>query len=251
MDLDGKTILITGCSGIGAATARLAAVYGARVFVCGLDAALCASLAAETGGSCYAGDLSDTHHAERAVAQCISELGPIDGLFNVAGASGRTAGDGPLHLIADDGWERTLNMNLLPMFFVTRTVLRRMIPRGSGSIVHLTSVSAYSPEPKNFATHAYAAAKGALISLTKSMAAYYAASGIRVNAIAPGVTRTPMSLRAQTDEKILTLLKTKQPLAGSLIDPDDVARAALFLLSDAARYITGQIIGVDAGWEVS
>jgi NAD(P)-dependent dehydrogenase (short-subunit alcohol dehydrogenase family) len=126
-----------------------------------------------------------------------------------------------------------------------------MIPRGSGSIVHLTSVTAYSPEPKNFATHAYAAAKGALISLTKAMAAYYAASGIRVNAIAPGVTRTPMSLRAQTDEKILALLKTKQPLAGSLIDPDDVARAALFLLSDSARYITGQVIGVDAGWEVS
>jgi NAD(P)-dependent dehydrogenase (short-subunit alcohol dehydrogenase family) len=83
------------------------------------------------------------------------------------------------------------------------------------------------------------------------MAAYYASSGIRVNAIAPGVTRTAMSLRAQSDEKILAQLKTKQPLAGSLIDPDDVARTALFLLSDSARYITGQIIGVDAGWEVS
>lgn len=251
MDLDGKIILITGCSGIGAAAARLAAVYGARVFVCGLDADLCESLARETGGGCYAGDLSDVHHAERAVAQCITDLGPVDGLFNVAGRSGRAAGDGPLHLIADDGWERTLNMNLLPMFFVTRAVLRRMIPRKSGSIVHLTSVAAYSPDAQHFATHAYAAAKGALISLTKSMAAYYASTGIRVNAIAPGVTRTPMSLRAQSDEKILTLLKTKQPLAGSLIDPDDVARAALYLLSDAARYVTGQVIGVDAGWEVS
>ncbi len=251
MDLEGKTILITGSSGIGAASARLASVYGARVFVCGLDSAQCESLAQEIGGSCYAGDLCDVYHAERAVAQCISEFGPVDGLFNVAGGSGRTAGDGPLHLVSDDGWARTLNMNLLPMFYVTRTVLRRMIPRETGSIVHLTSVSAYSPEPKHFATHAYAAAKGALIALTKSMAAYYASSGIRINAIAPGLTRTPMSLRAQTDDKILALMKTKQPLAGSLIDPDDVARAALFLLSDAAHYITGQVLGVDAGWEVS
>jgi NAD(P)-dependent dehydrogenase (short-subunit alcohol dehydrogenase family) len=251
VDLDGKTILITGSSGIGAASARLASVYGARVFVCGLDAGQCENLAEEIGGSCYAGDLSDVYHAERAVAQCISEFGPVDGLFNVAGGSGRTAGDGPLHLVSDEGWKRTLDMNLLPMFYVTRTVLRRMIPRGTGSIVHLSSVTAYSPEPKHFATHAYAAAKGALISLTKTMAAYYASSGIRVNAIAPGLTRTPMSLRAQSDEKILAQMKTKQPLAGSLIDPDDIARAALFLLSDAARYITGQVLGVDAGWEVS
>ena len=83
------------------------------------------------------------------------------------------------------------------------------------------------------------------------MAAYYAGSGIRVNAIAPGLTRTPMSLRAQSDEKILTQMKTKQPLAGTLIDPDDIARAAMFLLSDSARYVTGQVLGVDAGWEVS
>lgn len=250
MDLDGKIIFITGCSGIGAAAARMASVYGARVFVCGLDQAQCENLAQEIGGSCYAGDLCDVYHAERAVAQCISEFGPVDGLFNVAGRSGRAAGDGPFHLITDEGWKRTLDMNLLPMFYVTRTVLRRMIPRGTGSIVHLSSVTAYSPEPKHFATHAYAAAKGALISLTKTMAAYYASSGIRINAIAPGVTRTPMSLRAQADEKILALLKTKQPLAGTLIEPDDIARAALFLLSDAARYITGQVLGVDAGFEV-
>jgi len=251
MELDGKVVMITGSSGIGAATARMAAVYGGRVFICGLDHTQCASLAEETGGSAYAGDLSDVRHAERAVAQCISEFGPPDGLFNVAGGSGRALGDGALHLITDEGWAETLNMNLLPMFYVTRAVLRRMIPRGQGSVVNLTSVTAYSPEPKHFATHAYAAAKGALISLTKTMAAYYAPHGIRVNGIAPGLTRTPMSLRAQSDEQILAQMKTKQPLAGTLIDPDDVARAALFLLSDASRFITGQILGVDAGWEVS
>ena len=251
MELDGKVILITGSSGIGASTARLAAVYGARVFVCSLDPAQSSSLAEELGGSCYAGDLREVQHAERAVAQCISEFGPIDCLFNIAGGSGRSFGDGPLHLMSDDGWEETLAMNLLPAFYVTRAVLRRMIPRGAGAIVNATSVAAYSPEPRHFATHAYAAAKGALIALTKSMAAYYAPYGIRVNAIAPGLTRTPMSLRAQTDLEILSMMKTKQPLAGSLIDPDDVARAAIFLMSDASRYVTGQVLGVDAGWEVS
>jgi NAD(P)-dependent dehydrogenase (short-subunit alcohol dehydrogenase family) len=226
-------------------------VYGARVFVCGLDEAAGAALAEEIGGRHYTGDLTEVQHAERAVAQCVTELGLIDGLFNVAGASGRKAGDGPLHLMSDEGWRHTLDINLLPAVHVTRAVLRRMIPRGAGSILNLTSVAAYAPDPGHFATHAYAAAKGALIALTRSLAAYYAPNGIRVNAIAPGVTRTPMSLRAQSDERILQLLKTKQPLAQGLLEADDIARAAVFLLSDAARYITGQTLGVDAGWEVA
>ncbi len=251
MVLDDQVWLITGSSGIGAATARLAAVYGAKVFVCGLNQDDNRQLAAECGGGYYTGDLSVTAAAETAVARCISELGPIDALFNVAGASGRQFGDGPLHLISDEGWQRTLDVNLKTMFLVSRTVLRRMMVRERGAILNMATVTAYSPEPKNFATHAYAAAKGAAIAMTRSMAAYYAPHGIRVNAIAPGLVRTPMSLRAQTDERILELMKTKQPLAGSLLDPDDIARAAVFLLGPSAQMITGQILGVDGGWEVS
>jgi len=251
MVLDGQVWLITGASGIGAATARLAAVYGARVFVCGLEESECRQLAAECGGGYHCGDLSISAEAEKAVARCITELGPVDALFNVAGGSGRRFGDGPLHLISDTGWDRTFDNNLKTMFMVSRSVLRRMIVRGRGGILNMATVTAYSPEPKHFATHAYAAAKGAVISMTRSMASYYAPHGIRVNAIAPGLVRTPMSLRAQTDEKILQFMKTKMPLAGGLIDPDDIARAAVFLLGPSSTMITGQILGVDAGWEVS
>lgn len=251
MELEGKVWLITGASGIAAATARLASSRGARTFVCGLDPHDCASLAEETGGGAYCGDLTETEHAETAVARCISELGPIDALFNVAGASGRRYGDGPVHLAADEGWDRTLEMNLRPMFLVSRAVLRRMLARREGAILNMSSVTAYAPERKHFATHAYAAAKGAVISLTRAMAAYYAPHGIRVNAIAPGLVRTPMSARAQSDSEVLELMKVKQPLAGTLLEPGDIARAAVFLMSDDARHITGQVLGVDGGWEVS
>ncbi len=236
---------------MGAATARLAAVYGARVFVCGLEEEPCRQLAAECGGGCHVGDLSIPSEAEKAVARCITELGPIDALFNVAGGSGRRFGDGPLHLISDQGWERTFDINLKTMFLVSRSVLRRMVPRRSGAILNMATVTAYSPEPKNFATHAYAAAKGAAIAMTKSMAAYYAPYRIRVNAIAPGLVKTPMSLRAQTDATILEQMRQKQPLCGSLLEPDEVARAAVFLLGPSANMITGQVLGVDGGWEVS
>ncbi len=251
MVLDGQVWLITGASGIGAATARLAAVYGAKVFVCGLEEDGCRQLAAECGGGYHRGDLSVPAEAETAVARCITELGPIDALFNVAGASGRKHGDGPVHLISDHGWERTLDVNLKTTFLVSRSVLRRMVVRRSGAVLNMASVTAYAPEPRHFATHAYAAAKGAVIAMTKSMASYYAAHNIRVNAIAPGLVKTPMSLRAQADENILAQMRLKQPLAGTLLEPDDVARAAVFLLGPGAAMITGQVLGVDAGWEVS
>jgi NAD(P)-dependent dehydrogenase (short-subunit alcohol dehydrogenase family) len=109
-------------------------------------------------------------------------------------------------------------------------------------------VLAFSPEPKFFATHAYAASKSAIIGLTGAMAAYYAPSKIRVNAIAPGLTRTPMSARAQQDRALLEFIKTKQPLIEDLVEADDVARAAVFLLSDDAGAITGEVLSVDAGW---
>lgn len=251
MDLNGQVWLVTGATGIGAATALRAATRGALVFACGLEERTCAELSGITGGKWYAGDLSLPAEAEKAVAHCLSECGPIDALFNVAGGSGRRHGDGPLHLITDDGWRKTLDQNLTTMFNVSRAVLRRMVPRKRGAILNMASVTAYAPEPKNFATHAYAAAKGAAIAMTRTMASYYAPHGIRVNAVAPGLVRTPMSLRAQTDQSILEQMRTKMPLAGTLLDPEDVANAAVFLLSDEARHITGQVLGVDGGWEVS
>jgi NAD(P)-dependent dehydrogenase (short-subunit alcohol dehydrogenase family) len=251
MSLDGLVFLITGNTGIAAETARLAAVRGAKVFVAGLDVRDGTDLAAEIGGEHFEGDLSQPTIADSAVARCLSQYGQIDALFNVAGGSGRRFGDGPVHLISDEGWARTLEMNLTTMFHMSRSVLRRMVVRGHGAILNMATVTAYSPEAKNFATHAYAAAKGASIALTKAMAAYYAPHGIRVNAIAPGLVRTPMSLRAQSDSGILELMKKKQPLAAGMLEPEDIAQAAVFLMGPESKNITGQVLGVDAGWEVS
>jgi NAD(P)-dependent dehydrogenase (short-subunit alcohol dehydrogenase family) len=119
-----------------------------------------------------------------------------------------------------------------------------------GTILNMASVLAFSPEPKFFATHAYAASKSAIIGLTRAMAAYYGPHKVRVNAIAPALTRTPMSARAQQNTEILEFIRAKQPLSEDLIEAEDVARAAVFLLSDESRYITGEVMTVDAGWRL-
>ena len=150
-----------------------------------------------------------------------------------------------------------METNVKSVFLMCRAVVRRMIEQpvgesGSrGSILNMASVLAFSPEPKFFATHAYAASKSAIIGLTQAMSAYYAPSKIRVNAIAPALTRTPMSQRARQNPDLLEFIKTKQPLSEDLIEADDVARAAVFLLGDDARNITGEVLSVDAGWRMS
>ena len=127
-----------------------------------------------------------------------------------------------------------------------------MIERDQGgAIVFITSVLATSPVPDLFATHSYAAIKGAEIALTTSLASYYAPMGIRVNAIAPGLVDTPMAQRAATDESIVEFAIRKQPLAGGLLDAVDVANTGLFLLSDESKTVTGQTIAVDGGWSVT
>lgn len=248
--MQGQVLFITGNTGIAEAAARIAVARGANVFVCGLEAEPGDLLHMELGCGHYAGDLTETGHAERAVAHCLKMYGHIDGLFNVAGASGRKHGDGPLHLVSEHGWEWTLAANLRTTFLVSRTVLRRMIPRRKGAIVNMASILASSPEAGDFATHAYAAAKGGVVALTRSMASTYAEHNIRVNAVAPGLVRTPMSRRAQENPEILDRMKNKQPLSHGLMEPEDVARAALFLLSPEAAMITGQVLGVDAGWSL-
>jgi NAD(P)-dependent dehydrogenase (short-subunit alcohol dehydrogenase family) len=238
--MHGKILLITGATGIAGATARLARERGARVFV--------AALAGEHAE--YQGDLSHEQHAEGAVQACVDTHGALDGLFNVAGVSGRRLGDGPIHECTAEGWDHTMQMNARSMFLMCRAALRVMMPQQSGSIVNMASVLAVSPEPRHFASHAYAASKGAVIALTTAMAAYYAPMKIRVNAIAPGLVATPMSRRAQEDAAIIDFIRTKQPLTEGMLNPAEVAEAALFLLGDGAASITGQVLTVDGGWSV-
>ena len=179
----------------------------------------------------------------------------FDVVYNVAGISGRRFGDGPLHEMTLGGWRTVLDNNATSIALVCRAAIRQMLNQEPaadgrrGAILNMSSVLARHPEPQHFATHAYAASKGAIEALTRSAAAYYAKDGIRINAIAPGLVATPMSQRAQTDEEIVTFAKRKQPFSdGGLLTPDNLVGVALYLLSDESRMVTGQVVDVDAGW---
>ena len=198
-----------------------------------------------------AADLTVEDDTERAFARAIDHLGHIDGLLAVAGGSGRRFGDGPADQVTLDAWDETISMNLTPAFLAVRETIRVMKGGQGGSVVCVGSVLAEHPSPEMFATHAYAASKGAIAAFVKTTASYYAPDGIRVNAITPGLVRTPMAERAAGDPRIVAYAKQKQPLAGDLLDPAAVADAALFLLSDEASQITGQVIDVDGGWGVT
>lgn len=255
MRLSGKSIVVTGASGIAAAGAVRAAREGARVFIVSRFEEECRTLADRMadlgeGVGWVSADLTDESQADEAFAAAAGHLGGIDGLLAVAGGSGRAHGDGPAHEIPLDGWARTMALNTHPFFLATRNAIMHM-GEGGGSIVIVSSVLATSPVPSLFATHAYAAAKGAANAFVTSVAAYYADRGIRVNAIAPGLVRTPMSERAGSDPVTMEYVGRKQPLADGFVEPDAIASLASFLLSDDSAMITGQVIAVDGGWSVT
>ena len=259
MRLSDRVIVVTGASGIAASAARLFAAEGASVFIVAIEEAQCAALAeslsvAVGAETAYAvADLTVEPDAESAFAECVSRFGRIDGLLAAAGSSGRRYGDGTTAEIPKSGWEQTVEANLVPPFLAARQAVRVMAPEyggNGGSIVLLGSVLASHPS-ELFQTHAYAAAKGGIVALSRAMASAHASDGIRVNVLAPGLVRTPMSERAANDPETVAYSLVKQPLAGGFLEPDDVARAALFLLSDDSSRITGQVIAVDGGWSVT
>ena len=249
-----KVLLITGATGIAEATAVAAAAQGDSVFVLSRTEEhcrdLCARLPPDVGY--HACDLREEQDVTAAFDACLLRFGGVDAVFNVAGISGRRFGDGPLHECSAEGWDITLDTNVRGMFLVCRAALRYWLDAGRpGTILNMSSVLAYSPQAQYFATHAYAASKGAIVSMSRAMAAYYASHNIRVNVIAPGLVRTPMSARAQSDEAVLDFIARKQPLSAGMLDAADIAATALFLLGDQSRHVTGQVVGVDGGWGVS
>jgi NAD(P)-dependent dehydrogenase (short-subunit alcohol dehydrogenase family) len=256
-----RVCFVTGSTGIAAASARRFVEEGAPVFIVsrteGHARALAEELVAAGGRAGWmAVDLAVEGAADQAVAAASAQFGRIDGLFAVAGGSGRRHGDGPIHDLTAEGWDRTLEINLRSQALTCRAVVRQMLtqePNGSGtrgSILLMGSVTASDPVPAFFATHAYAAAKGATTALMTTMAATYAMDRIRVNAVAPSVTDTPMATRASGDERIRAFNARKQPLAGEMMDPAEVAHAAVYFLSDESRAVTGQLLKVDGGWSV-
>ncbi len=171
-------------------------------------------------------------------------------MVNVAGGSGRRWGDGPLHECSLEGWSKTLDINLNTLFFTTKYILPTMMTQKEGVIVTVSSVLGLVGGDQDFATHAYAASKGAAISLTRSIASYYAPYGIRANVICPGLIATPMSERAQTNQNIKNRLSTLQPLTADFGQPEDVAEAASISLLQRQNSLTGSVLTVDGGWTV-
>ncbi len=259
---EGRNVLVTGSTGMGASAVRAIAAEGGAVFVVSRTPAHLAELAEAVeaaGGRCawHAADLRREAEVEAAFRAFDVAFGRLDAVYSVAGISGRRFGDGPLHKATLEGWETVVAANATSQFLVARAAVLRMRgqdpdARGSrGAILLMSSVLATRPAPAYFGTHGYAASKGAIEGLARSTAATYAADRIRINAIAPSLIATPMSRRAQDDDGIGAYLAEKQPLAGGAIDPEAVTAVALHLLSDEARMVTGQVIVVDGGWSVS
>ena len=251
--LDGKVVVITGGgSGIGQAAAQIFASEGAQVVILDIDTARATETLDSLKGkhSSLTVDVSDAQQVESTISEILSTFGRIDALVNVAGGSGRKWGDGPTHACTLEGWEKTLALNLNSIFYMCKYSLQAMLTQGRGVIVNVSSVLGMVGGDDDFATHAYATSKGAIISLTRSIASYYAPRGIRANVICPGLIATPMSQRAQESEQIRTRLAQLQPLTGDFGSPRDVARAALYLASDASSFVTGAVLTVDGGWTV-
>lgn len=252
---DKRIVVIGGTTGMGFSAAQAFVREGARVVVVGRNPESCATAESllDGNGLAMTGDASDPKVAPKAIDLCQTIFGGFDGLYHVAGGSGRRFGDGPLHELSLEAWNATFNLNLTSMMLSNQAAVRAFREHGTGgAILNMGSVLSYSPSPHFFVTHAYAAAKSAVIGFTRSLAAYYASDNIRVNALVPALVETPMAQRAVNDEAIQAFIKTKQPLDGGRIgQPEDLDGAAVYFLSDQSRFTTAQILTVDGGWDVS
>jgi NAD(P)-dependent dehydrogenase (short-subunit alcohol dehydrogenase family) len=248
-------VIIGGTTGMGWSAAETFIEQGAKVVVTGIEEASChqARQALGENGEAIQQDARQEGAAEEAIRICREKWGALHGLFHVAGGSGRKYGDGPLHEMTLPGWNATLELNLSSMMLSNRAAIRTFLEQGKGgAILNMGSVLGSSPSPTYFTTHAYAAAKSAVIGFSQSIAAYYAKNNIRINVIAPALVDTPMAQRAAQSEEIMAFIRTKQPLDGGRIgQAQDTNAAAVLLLSDQAAFITGQVLRVDGGWSIS
>ena len=233
--LEGRTALVTGGSrGIGRAIAVELAGAGASVVVgyrSGKDEA--EAVAEEAGGRAVQADVSDAEEAARLVA----DAGEPDVLVNNAGLTR----DGLLPRMPDEDWRDVIETNLSSVFYTCRAAVRPMMKRRAGAIVNISSVVGLHGNPGQ--TN-YAASKAGIIGLTKALARELGSRGVRANVIAPGYITS--RLTDEISEEMRSLMLQNTPL-GRLGDPEDVAGAVRFLCSDAAKFITGEVLLVDGG----
>jgi len=237
-----RTVVVTGgAKGIGRATVERFAAAGDRVVAVGRDeAALATVQTAET----HVCDVTD----ETAVIKTFNEIGDVDVLVNNAGM-GESA---PLHQTTLDAWQRHLDVNATGAFLCTRAVAPGMKERGAGAIITVASTAGRAGVPY---TTAYTASKHAVVGLTRAVAAEYAGTGVRVNAVCPTFVRTEMTDRSiativartgRTPQQAEEALAAASPL-GRLLEPGEVAEAIVFLASPAAAAISGQAVVIDGG----
>jgi len=241
MRLEDKGFIVTGgASGIGEATVRRIVHEGGRVIIADLDEDKGQSLVDELGEDAvrYLNvDVSDTGQVE-ALFEATERFCGVDGLFNNAGIGAVT----PSADTTDEDWQKVIDINLSGVFKVARSALHYMVPRRSGSIVNCASILGHVGQSQ---TPAYSAAKGGVINLTRTLALETAQQGIRVNSVSPGYVRTP--ILDVLDQEALDFLTSLHPI-GRLGQPEEIANAAVFLLSDEASFITGTDLLVDGGF---
>lgn len=184
-------------------------------------------------------DVTDTRSVDAAIAEVEAGIGPIDILVNNAGIQRRA----PLESFSDADWDALMATNLDGVFKVSRAVVKGMIARGKGVIINVSSVQSALARPS---IAPYAASKGAITMLTKSMAGEWGQYGVRVNAIAPGYFKTELNAALVADEKFSTWLTDRTPMR-RWGEVEELAGAAVFLASDAASFVTGQTLLVDGG----
>lgn len=244
----GSVALVTGAaSGIGRATAEAFAREGARVVVsdvaAGAGEAVAAAIRERGGQAVFAAcDVSRPERVEALVARTVEAFGRIDFAFNNAGVEGETA---PTAECTEANWDRVMGINLKGVWLCMREEIPRMLAQGGGAIVNCSSVAGLVGFP---GIAAYAASKHGLIGLTRTAALEYAARGIRVNAVCPGVIRTPMVERFTGGEaEAQAQLVASEPI-GRMGTPEEVAAAVVWLCSDAASFVTGHAMVVDGGF---
>ncbi len=246
--LDGDAALITGAgAGIGRATALAFAEAGAIVAVTDIDGGSAEAVAAEIvaaggRGRAWTLDVADEGQIVRVVGEAAAAFGRLDVLVNNAGAAKRVP---TVELVTDD-WRRVMDINITAAFVASREAAKAMLAGAGGRIVNVASIMGQSGGGL-YPNAAYHASKGAMVNLTRALAAEWAKEGIRVNAIAPTFLKTKLTEKLREDAAMVAAIEQRTPM-GRFAEPEEIAPGILYLASRASSMVTGHTLAIDGGW---